>query len=157
MSILVLALAFTVLWMAMGASLTPANFILGLVLSGISLFVARGEFGRIGTPVRPLAALSLAALFAKELVLSALRVARTVLKPDMDLKPGIFAYPLGVDRDGEIALLANLITLTPGTLSIDVSSDRRTLFVHALDARDPQAARADIAGGFEARIRKAFR
>jgi len=75
----------------------------------------------------------------------------------MDIKPGIFAFPLTVDRDFEITLLANLITLTPGTLSVDVSDDRRTLYVHALDCSNPQAARKAIAEGFERKIMEAFR
>jgi len=91
-------------------------------------------------------------LFVYELVLSAWRVAVLVMSPKLDIKPGIFAYPLKVDRDFEITLLANLITLTPGTLSVDVSEDRRTLYVHALDCSDPEQLRRDIAEGFERRI-----
>jgi multicomponent Na+:H+ antiporter subunit E len=64
---------------------------------------------------------------------------------------------LTVDRDLEITLLANLITLTPGTLSVDVSEDRRTLYVHALDCSDPQATKRAIASGFERKIMEAFR
>jgi multicomponent Na+:H+ antiporter subunit E len=75
----------------------------------------------------------------------------------MDLKPGIIAYPLKVDRDFEITILANLITLTPGTLSVDVSDDRRILYVHAMDASDPEATKRDIAEGFERKIMEAFR
>ena len=72
-------------------------------------------------------------------------------------KPGIFAYPLKVDRDFEITLLANLITLTPGTLSVDVSDDRRLLFVHAIDCSDADKAVRDIRDGFERKILEAFR
>jgi multicomponent Na+:H+ antiporter subunit E len=96
-------------------------------------------------------------LFIYELVLSAWRVAVIVLSPRMDLKPGIIAYPLKVDRDFEITMLANLITLTPGTLSVDVSDDRRILYVHAIDASDPDATKRDIAEGFERKIMEAFR
>jgi multicomponent Na+:H+ antiporter subunit E len=96
-------------------------------------------------------------LFIYELVLSAWRVAVMVLSPRMDLKPGIIAYPLKVDRDFEITILANLITLTPGTLSVDVSDDRRILYVHAIDASDPEATKRDIAEGFERKIMEAFR
>jgi multicomponent Na+:H+ antiporter subunit E len=84
-------------------------------------------------------------------------VAVIVLSPRMDLKPGIIAYPLKVDRDFEITILANLITLTPGTLSVDVSDDRRILYVHAMDASDPEATKRDIAEGFERKIMEAFR
>jgi multicomponent Na+:H+ antiporter subunit E len=101
--------------------------------------------------------ISLFLLFIYELVLSAWRVAVIVLSPRMDLKPGIIAYPLKVDRDFEITILANLITLTPGTLSVDVSDDRRILYVHAIDASDPDATKRDIAEGFERKIMEAFR
>lgn len=157
MSTLVLSLILGLLWMAVGGSFTLADFLLGFALSAFSLRLVRREIGHDRIRVRPAAAVLLACLFAKELVLSALRVARTVLKRDMDLKPGIFAYPLALRRDGEIALLANLITLTPGTLSVDVSDDRQTLYVHALDCRDPEGARRDIRQGFEKRIREVFR
>jgi len=106
---------------------------------------------------RPFKIVLLALLFVYELLLSGLRVARLVLSPRMQLKPGIFAYPLKVDRNFEITLLANLITLTPGTLSVDVSDDRRTLYVHAIDCADPAQVRRDIAEGFERRILEAFR
>ncbi|MCC2098087.1 MAG: Na+/H+ antiporter subunit E, partial [Hyphomicrobiales bacterium] len=75
----------------------------------------------------------------------------------MDINPGIFAYPLVVDRDFEITLLANLITLTPGTLSVDVSADRKHLYVHAIDCSDIPGNVADIANGFERKILNAFR
>ena len=80
-----------------------------------------------------------------------------VMSPRMEVKPGIFAYPLRVNRDFEITLLANLITLTPGTLSVDVSDDRRILYVHAIDCSDPDRLRQDIAAGFERKIMEAFR
>ena len=84
-------------------------------------------------------------------------MARLVLSPRMRPEPGIFAFRLKVDRNFEITLLANLITLTPGTLSVDVSEDRKTLFVHAIDCSDPDRTRRDIAQGFERRIMEAFR
>ncbi|MGO8470271.1 Na+/H+ antiporter subunit E, partial [Rhizobium leguminosarum] len=65
------------------------------------------------------------------------------------LKPGIFAFPLTVTSDFQITLLANLITLTPCTLSVDFSTDRRTLYVHSLDCSDPETTKRDIANGFD--------
>ena len=60
--------------------------------------------------------------------------------------------PLDVDRDWQITLLAQMITLTPGTLALEVSEDRRTLFVHVLDLTDVERAKRDIKQGFERRI-----
>jgi multicomponent Na+:H+ antiporter subunit E len=73
------------------------------------------------------------------------------------LRPGIIAFPLTVTRDAEITVLANLITLTPGTLSVDVSEDRRILYVHAIDASNKDALIREIARGFETKVKEAFR
>jgi multicomponent Na+:H+ antiporter subunit E len=96
--------------------------------------------------------LALLGLFLRELVLSALRVAWLVVQPKPRLHPGIIAYPLTVTTDAQITLLANMITLTPGTLSIDVSDDRRTLYIHAIDVTDREALIGSIAAGFETKI-----
>ena len=96
--------------------------------------------------------LSLILLFIKELVLSALKVAWLVLQPKINIRPAIIAYPLTVTTDAQITLLANMITLTPGTLSVDVSEDRRTLYIHAIDIASKDALIGDIAAGFETKI-----
>ena len=150
-------LLLAIAWAAVSGSASPHNLLLGFVLGAIALAIVRQSIGRGAYVFRAGRILSLALLFLKELALSARTVALTVLKPRMDIKPGIFAFPLTVDRDFEITLLANLITLTPGTLSVDVSDDRRTLYVHALDCSNPQAARKAIAEGFERKIMEAFR
>jgi multicomponent Na+:H+ antiporter subunit E len=144
-------------WLAVSGSFTIPNLLLGLVAGALSLALIRDRRQQLGARFRPLKALALLLLFIKELALSAWKVAVLVASPKMDLKPGIFAFPLTVDRDFEITLLANLITLTPGTLSVDVSRDRRVLYVHALDCSDPVATRRDIANGFERKIMEAFR
>jgi len=144
-------------WGAVSASFQPLNLAFGFVLGAIALFVIREQVGSVGYFSRILRIVSLALLFVYELILSSVRVAILVLKPNMNLKPGIMAYPLKVDRDAEITLLANLITLTPGTLSVDVSPDRKYLYIHALDCSDPDSTREDIAVGFERKILEAFR
>jgi multicomponent Na+:H+ antiporter subunit E len=96
--------------------------------------------------------LSLILLFVKELILSALKVAWLVLQPKISIRPAIIAYPLTVTTDAQITLLANMITLTPGTLSVDVSEDRRTLYIHAIDVASKDALIGDIAAGFETKI-----
>jgi multicomponent Na+:H+ antiporter subunit E len=150
-------LLLAIAWVAVSGSASVHNLLLGFVLGAIALVVVREPFGGIRYLRRLWLTLSLALLFLKELTRSAWAVTITVLRPKMDIKPGIFAFPLTVDRDFEITLLANLITLTPGTLSVDVSGDRKVLYVHALDCSDPQAARRAIADGFERKIMEAFR
>jgi multicomponent Na+:H+ antiporter subunit E len=150
-------LLLTIAWLALTGSWTPANAVLGVALSFLAASFAREQRRARDITPRPLKIIGLALLFVYELLLSGLRVARLVLTPRMHLRPGIFAYPLKVDRNFEITLLANLITLTPGTLSVDVSADRKTLFVHAIDCSDPEQTRRAIAAGFERRIMEAFR
>lgn len=148
---------FAIIWVAISGSATFLNFVFGFFISALAIGLVREQadglsylkrIGRIG---------SLVMLFFKELALSAFKVAVLVTRPKLDIKPGIFAFPLTVDRDFEITLLANLITLTPGTLSVDVSEDRRFLYVHAIDCSDIAATRRDIADGFERKILEAFR
>ncbi|WHO72299.1 Na+/H+ antiporter subunit E [Rhizobium sp. BT03] len=150
-------LLLAIAWVAVTGSASLHNLVFGFLLGALSLTVIREPFGGKGYLRRAGLVLSLATLFLKELSLSAWKVTLTVLSPDMKLKPGIFAFPLTVTSDFEITLLANLITLTPGTLSVDVSTDRRTLYVHALDCSDPETAKRDIANGFERKIMEAFR
>jgi multicomponent Na+:H+ antiporter subunit E len=101
--------------------------------------------------------ISLIWLFLYELVLSAVRVAKIAMQPKLNIRPGFFIYELKTDRDAEITLLANLITLTPGTLSVDVSDDKKRLFIHAIDIDDIEAMRVDIEQGFERKIMEALR
>lgn len=157
MNLYLVNVLMALVWAAVTGSFSPINIIFGFALGALALSLIREQVGSMGYFSRSRRVLSLMLLFIYELVLSAIRVAILVLTPDMKLKPGIFAFPLRVDRDFEITLLANLITLTPGTLSVDVSDDRRFLYVHALDCSDPDQTREDIADGFERKIMEAFR
>jgi multicomponent Na+:H+ antiporter subunit E len=157
MIIYVLSLMLAIIWVAITGSTSIHNLVFGFVISTAALWIVRDEIGARGYLRRLGGILSLLALFFKELALSAWKVAVIVASPKMDLKPGIFAFPLTVDRDFEITLLANLITLTPGTLSVDVTEDKKILYVHAIDCSDIEATKRDIANGFERKILEAFR
>lgn len=144
-------------WGAVTGTFSALNLGFGFVVGALALLIIREQTGSAGYLHRTMLISSLVWLFVYELVLSGMRVARIVLTPGtMPLNPAMIGYPLRVTRDFEITMLANLITLTPGTLSVDVSDDRRTLYIHALDAPDPEALRREIADGFEARIMEAF-
>jgi len=91
--------------------------------------------------------------FFKELLVANLKMARYTLTPLSQLKPGILSIPIRPDMtDTEVTVLANMITLTPGTLSMDISADRTTLFVHFMHMDDPEAQRREIVEGFERRL-----
>lgn len=156
MNLFLLNLILALVWGAITASFALANLLFGFALGFVSLWLVRHRFDPHNF-TRPQRVLSLAWLFLMELFLSAFRVARDTISPRLGFRPGIIAVPLDVDREIEIMLLANLISLTPGTLSVDVSSDRSTLYVHAMDVDDPEALRREIKDGFERRIMEALR
>jgi multicomponent Na+:H+ antiporter subunit E len=148
-----------VLWAAVTGAVTLPNLVLGGVIATLALWLIRDRLRPRRGRGRIWRIASLAFLFLRELMMSAISVAIWTLRPDLNekLSPGFVAFPLTVDRDFEITLLANMITLTPGTLSVDVSADRKWLYVHALDCRDPEALKQNIATGFEQKILEAFR
>jgi multicomponent Na+:H+ antiporter subunit E len=94
----------------------------------------------------------LAAYFVWELVKANLRLAIDVATPEYHMRPGIIALPLDATRDPEILLLSMLINTTPGSVALDVSPDRKTLYVHVMYISTPDAAREEIKHGFERRV-----
>ncbi len=155
MNLFLLNLILALVWAAVTASFAPGNLAFGFVLGFIALWLVRHRFEARNWN-RPARIVQLIWLFLAELFLSAFRVARDTISPRMGFRPAIIAVPLDVDKDVDIMLLANLISLTPGTLSVDVSADRTTLYVHAMNVTDPEALRREIKDGFERRIREAL-
>lgn len=86
--------------------------------------------------VVPAASLYLAA-FLKEILVANVAVARIVLSPSLDIEPGVVEVPLRVQSDAAVTTIANSITLTPGTLTMDYDDERNTLYVHSIDTADP--------------------
>lgn len=137
---ILLALLWTLLTGGMSLVNLLAGFIIGYVILG-SIHASSGTtsyFAKVPRTIR------FVLFFIKELIVSSLRVAYDVVTPTYYMKPGIIAIPLEVKTDIEITLLANLISLTPGTLSLDVSYDRKTLYIHAMFVNDPEQVRRDM-------------
>jgi multicomponent Na+:H+ antiporter subunit E len=107
----------------------------------------------------PFSAIWLAVAFSRDLVISSLQVAKTVLLPGDRAQPRFVTVPLLSARSGlEISMVANYITLTPGTLTVDVSPDRTTLLVHSLLAGESgDEVRADVQQGIEPRVTRVTR
>jgi multicomponent Na+:H+ antiporter subunit E len=150
-----LLLALT--WVAATGEFSFQNLLVGFMLGFLALFISRrvvgspGYFNKVGKVI------SLLGFFLWELLLANLRVAYDVLTPRHHLRPGVIAVPLDAERDHEITMLSNLLTLTPGTLSLDVSADRKVLYVHAMYIDDPEEVRRKIKEGFERRILEVLR
>lgn len=92
--------------------------------------------------------------FAAELAQSAWATIKAIVGPPGRLRPAILAVPLDVRSRGGITLFASMVTLTPGTTSLDVSEDQKTLYVHVMDSDDHAASIDAMKASLEARARE---
>ncbi len=128
-------LLLTTIWIALWSDLSVANVLSGLLVA--TLIVASFDTWRAGRViVRPIPAVKFAVYFLYQLAVSSLVVARTVVTPRDRIRSGIVAVPLNGCSDAVVTLIADAISLTPGTLTLEVRRDPLTLYVHALDVRD---------------------
>jgi multicomponent Na+:H+ antiporter subunit E len=148
----------TLAWAAVNGEFSVVNLIVGFGLAYVVIAVLeRAGITAPGYTTRVPIVIRFAGFFLWELFMANVRVAQEVLRPRMTIAPGVVAVPLTATTDLEITLLSCLITLTPGTLALDVSDDRSTLFVHALDVDDPDQFRRSIVDGFERRVLELLR
>jgi multicomponent Na+:H+ antiporter subunit E len=147
---LLLALA----WAALQGEFSLGTLLTGCVLGYLILLalVRGGVLGASPYIGRVHRVLGLAAYFFWELIKANIRLAVDVATPRYHMKPGIIALPLDATQDGQILLLSMLINTTPGSVALDVSPDRKTLYVHVMYMATPDAAREEIKQGFERRV-----
>ena len=100
-------------------------------------------------PARLAALVALAAIFVIDLVRASISVARIVLARRPTTHPAIVAVPVDLETRGGVAAFASFLSLTPGSVALHVADDRRTIYVHLLDARDPAASVAGFKRDFE--------
>lgn len=149
-----LNLLLAIAWVTVTGRATVADFLFGFLLGTAVLRLmpmreARAYAVRLRRTARA------CAVFLWEIVLANLRVTYHVFAPLNRMRPGIVAVPLRVRSDAGITMLANLITLTPGTLSLDVSADRTTLYVHGMNVvPDPQGFRTEIEQTLEREVKE---
>ncbi|ATA61273.1 Na+/H+ antiporter subunit E [Geobacillus stearothermophilus] len=139
-------------WMFLADSFSGSSFVIGYLLGFGILFVLRRYFSTTFYVVPLFVIGKLTLIFIKELLLANWAVLKIVLSPSLNMKPCIFALPLEVKKDWEITLLSNLITLTPGTFVIDVSDDKKEIYIHTIDAPDVDEVIRQIKTSFEKTI-----
>ncbi len=151
MGFILRALFLALAWAALQGSFSVNNLLFGVLLGAVVVWFVRPLYALVDSRdredhlwrwqllLRAWWLLVLLLVFLKELVLSGLTVAREVLRPTLRIQPGVIAYPLDVRTGREITVLANLISLTPGTLSLDVSDDREVLYIHSLSVENEEA------------------
>lgn len=151
-----LSVLLVVMWMVMVGDLTFGALFLGLVFAVlVPIFTAPWWPGR--PRVRFGKGLAFCALVVRDIIVANFEVAAIVLfKPTRDLRPAWLTIPLDLASPEAITVLAGTISLTPGTVSADVSGCGRFLLVHALHAPDPAAEIAKIKARYEARLKEVF-
>jgi multicomponent Na+:H+ antiporter subunit E len=150
-------------WAALQGAITPVNLLVGYIVGyAVLTFLRRGGViaGRGGALPPSLAswtirALNLSGFFGWQLLVANFRVAADVLWGNR-IEPAVVAIPLDITGDGEILLLSMLINITPGSVTIDLSDDRRTLYVHVMHMTSADETRREIKDGFERRVRSLF-
>lgn len=144
-------------WTALQGEFTLANLLVGFILGSLVLaLLAKGGAVPSNFAATIRHAVGLAAFLVWELLLANIRVAADVLRPRTAIRPAVVAIPLDITKDGEILLLSMLINITPGSVTIDLSEDRRTLYVHVMHMTSPEASRREIKNGFERRVKLLF-
>lgn len=151
--IVLLALA----WMAMTERFTLPNLVFGFLLAYLVIYVSQRVVQSAAFIRKLNRFIVLLIVFVKELVVANFRVAYDVITPTYYMRPGIVAVPLDAKTDSEITMLANLISLTPGSLSLDVSSDRKVLYVYNMFVDDRDEFIREVKQEFERRILEILR
>ncbi|MBK1442314.1 Na+/H+ antiporter subunit E [Parapedobacter sp. ISTM3] len=150
-----LLLAFT--WVALTGALSYSNFLFGFAVGFLLLWLMnRNESDhRYFTRVPKIIGFFL--YFLYEMIRANIQVAYDVITPKFFMKPGIVKYPMNAKSDFEINLLSTVISLTPGTLILDVSEDRKVLYIHVMYLRDKDQFIQQIKDGFERRLLEIIR
>ncbi|MEM9709541.1 MAG: Na+/H+ antiporter subunit E [Pseudomonadota bacterium] len=138
-----------VVWTGLMGELSLFNLFSGFLIGFAALWIMQPLTGRSPYFFRVFAWARLIVMFLYELLISSLAVAWDVLTPRHRARPAIIEMPLDVTSDAGILLVTNLITLTPGTLSLDVSDDRKTLRIHAMFGDNPDALLHELKSGME--------
>jgi multicomponent Na+:H+ antiporter subunit E len=141
-------------WSALSGNFEPPYLLFGFVLSFFILWL----FQKPPRKQKYFRAVPLVIEFALfilwEIIVSNIRLSITILSPRPHLKPAVVAVPLDIKSETGIVFLANLITLTPGTLSLDISSAKHFLYIHVYDLEDAEEFIHDIKHNYERRIRE---
>ena len=144
-------------WCAFFGTFDLGTFVRGFLLAFAALSLSSPMFAQTAYFKRVLLSARLGAYFLYELTVSGSQVAWDVVTPAHRSRPGIVAVPLDIEEPIQITVLANLISLTPGSLSLDVSPDGKTLYVHEMFVDDPDETRRRIKAGFERLVWEAMR
>lgn len=150
-------LLLALFWVAMSGHFDVVNLLIGFAFGYLVLYLLQRAIGRSSYFPRSVALVRFIGFYLLEVVRANLRVAFDVVTPTSYARPGVVAVPLDARTDAEITLLSNLITMTPGSLAVDVADDRSVIYVHAMFVEDPDEIRRQIKDDLERRVLELLR
>lgn len=145
------------LWLLLVNSFSVANLLLGMVLGVVIPFVTHAFWPERARVQRPLPLLRYFLRLLIDIFRSNLIVALRILRPEKHLQPGFFIFPLELEDDFAVTILACTISLTPGTVSSHYDAKARTLLVHALHLEDEADTIEGIKDRYERPLKEIFR
>lgn len=143
-------------WLILNQSLHPAHWALGAVIGLVLPPAFAALTPRVTTLRRAGLALGLLGVFLKDIVVANLEVARRILGPEDAIHPRFVWVPLSIANPQGMAVFAAMLTMTPGTLSVDITPDRRWLLVHAFNVDDEAALVRDVKQRYEQPLMEIF-
>ncbi|KKI89043.1 monovalent cation/H+ antiporter subunit E [Bacillus sp. SA1-12] len=146
-----------VIWMFLQDDWSVLTFFSGYLFGLLVLFILRRYLPTKFYLVTLLAIVQLFLVFIIELFTSSILVVRQVMRPRINITPGIFTLETELDGDLEITLLALLLTLTPGSVVVEVSSNSKKFYIHAMDIPESSDAVLQSKTKFEKAIKKVTR
>lgn len=152
-----LVFLLAVVWVFLTGNFSLFTIIEGIVVSFLIVLLYEGIAGKTKVFQKLPKTIYFVIYFLYELLRANLRVAYDIITPKHLMSPGIVAIPLDAKTELEITLLANLITLTPGTLSLDVSEDKKVLFIHTMYMSDKESVISEIKNGLEKKLLEVMR
>lgn len=131
-------------WVLLWGDLSAANVVSGLLVATLLLVVFPRPRSTTGFVIRPIPTIRFLAFFARELVVSNLLLSREVVSPRSRMLTGVIAAPIYGCSDSLVGVIANLLALTPGTMTVEIETDPSVLYVHVLIFDDLDTVRAKI-------------
>lgn len=144
------------LWLLMENSFSTGHIILGALLAWLIPYVTQSFWPQSSALHRPMLAIRFILLVLWDILLANCVLAVRILGPNKKLRPAFMEVPLDVKEDFTITILASTISLTPGTVSADLSTDGSKLLIHALHVDDIDAAINEIKQRYEAPLKEIF-
>jgi len=152
----ILSLSLWLVWLLLNNTVAPGHMLLGAILA-IVIPLLTSSFWPEKVCIRhPMTLFKFVMVVLWDIMIANVIVAKLIMGDKNKLKPAFLHIPLDIEHPLAISLLANTISLTPGTVSCDLSEDHKTLLVHGLHEEDPGATIKEIKQRYEQPLKKVF-